>query len=154
MIGSNGMRRYRTLDIARKVIARTDAEQGDSITSLMLQKLLFFLQGYWLAVFNTPLLEDDFEAWAYGPAVPVVYEAYVKYGKGAIPTSESGPGYLLETEEEEELFEEIYLLYSQYSCTTLMRMILEDMPWSISVIECGGVISQWTMRKYFRTLLD
>ncbi len=34
---------------------------------LKVQKLLYYIQGYHLAYFDEPVIEDDFEAWVHGP---------------------------------------------------------------------------------------
>ena len=47
---------YNAIDIAKKVIAYTNEEEGDSITNLKLQKLLYYLQGFHLAFYNK---QDD-----------------------------------------------------------------------------------------------
>ena len=59
-------------------------EQGDMMTNLRLQKLLYFAQGWHLARYGKPLFDDDIEAWQYGPVVPSVYNAYKQYGRGGI----------------------------------------------------------------------
>lgn len=43
---------------------------------MKLQKLLYYVQGFHIAVFNRPLFNEDIEAWMYGPVVPAVYEYY------------------------------------------------------------------------------
>jgi uncharacterized phage-associated protein len=48
---------YNAIDIARKVLAKTDIDQGDSITNRKLQKLLYYLQGYWLDDIDQSLVE-------------------------------------------------------------------------------------------------
>lgn len=148
------MRTYKAIDIARKVIARTDTEVGDSITNLKLQKLLYYLQGFWLATYNSPLFEEEIEAWTYGPVVPIVYDVFKKYGKEAIPTSKEGTDYILDTDEEERLFEEIYQLYNQFTASALVRMTHNETPWAMTEIGRGEVISQKTMLDYFRTQIE
>ena len=50
---------YPVLQIADKLIALTAKDQGDSITNLKLQKLLYYVQGFNLAAFQSPLFEED-----------------------------------------------------------------------------------------------
>ena len=59
---------YNVFDIADKIIAASSsqAEVGDVMTNLKLQKLLYYMQGFHLAVFDTPLFDEDIEAWQYG----------------------------------------------------------------------------------------
>lgn len=142
---------YNAIDIARKVVARTDIERGDSITNLKLQKLLYYLQGFWLAEFDTPLFDEPIEAWAYGPVVPSVYDAYKSYGKKAIEVNQSEEPIRLASDKEEAFFDEVYSLYNQYSASALVRMTHNKMPWASSKSHgFGEEISREKMRDFFR----
>lgn len=55
------------------------------VTPLKLQKLLYYCQGYALALTGKPLFADPIEAWKYGPVVGSVYREYKAYGKCCIP---------------------------------------------------------------------
>ncbi len=44
-----------------------------SMSHLKLQKILFYVQAYHLAVFAEPLFDDDFEAWVHGPVNRKLY---------------------------------------------------------------------------------
>ena len=78
---------HQAIDIARKIISRTDVEHGDTISNLKLQKLLYFAQGFHLAAFGEALFGEDMIVWSYGPAVPSVYDVYKKYRNRAINTA-------------------------------------------------------------------
>ena len=65
---------YKALDIANKIISKTDLEHGDTISNLKLQKMMYYRQGFHLAYFGTPLFDEDIVAWQYGPVVPSVYK--------------------------------------------------------------------------------
>ena len=54
------------------------------LTPLKLQKLVYFAHGWHLAFTDTPLIEDEFQAWEYGPVVPTLYHEFKKWGKGNI----------------------------------------------------------------------
>lgn len=51
---------------------------------LALQKLLYFVQRDWLREKETPLFDDDFEAWQFGPVIRSVYRHYCIYGSSPI----------------------------------------------------------------------
>lgn len=51
---------YPVLHIANKIIANTNAEQGEIISNLKLQKLLYYMQGFFIAVFDRKLFENDY----------------------------------------------------------------------------------------------
>lgn len=60
------------------------AEEFD-VTPLKLQKLLYYCQGYALALTGRPVFADPIEAWKYGPVVGSVYQEYKCYGGCCIP---------------------------------------------------------------------
>jgi uncharacterized phage-associated protein len=55
-------------------------EAGSFISNLKLQKLLYYVQAWHLAVFQRPLFPEKFRAWIRGPAIPEIYERYKGYG--------------------------------------------------------------------------
>lgn len=70
---------YNVLEIAHKILNKaTQTEFEEPISNLKLQKLLYYMQGFHLAYFDTPLFDDDIEAWMYGPVVPCVYNHFKK----------------------------------------------------------------------------
>lgn len=76
---------YNVLDIARFVINYCN-DKGYSISNLRLQKLLYFIQAYYLGVKNkAALFGEDFEAWDFGPVIPCVYHEYKSFGGNDIP---------------------------------------------------------------------
>ncbi len=72
-------------DVAKYFLAQIDDESGDTISHLKLQKLVYYAQGYHLALTGKPLFRDIIRAWAHGPVVRSVYNSYSKYGSKAIP---------------------------------------------------------------------
>ena len=65
-------------------ILYTCMEQGEPISNLQLQKILYFIQGEYLSKIGKPLFEADFEAWQYGPVIRSVYSKYCGYGASDI----------------------------------------------------------------------
>ena len=60
------------------------AESEGGITPLKMQKLVYFAHGWHLAFRGTPLIEDEFQAWEYGPVVPTLYHEFKKWGRNNI----------------------------------------------------------------------
>jgi uncharacterized phage-associated protein len=46
------------------------------LTPMKLQKMLYFANGWSLAFYNEPLINDECKAWEYGPVYPSVYHKY------------------------------------------------------------------------------
>lgn len=69
---------YTALEIAKYVITKC-MKEGEPISNLQLQKILYFLQVSFLR--NQQILfDEDFEAWQFGPVIPEIYNRYYTYG--------------------------------------------------------------------------
>ncbi len=62
-------------DIADYFIALSN-ETGSLITNLKLQKLVYYCQAWHIAMFETPIFEEEFEAWIHGPVLPELFYQY------------------------------------------------------------------------------
>lgn len=140
---------YNAIDIAKKIVCRTDVEHGDTISNLKLQKMLYFAQGFHLAAFGDALFAEDMIAWTYGPVVPEVYDVYKKYRQRAINTIGVVDSVEL-APQEAALFDKVYLEYSRYSAVALMQMTHSAGPWLKHKV--GEVIPKSEIRDYFLTL--
>jgi uncharacterized phage-associated protein len=57
------------------------SDQGKSLTQMKLQKLVYFAQGWHLAIHDgKPLIDEQVEAWKFGPVIPSLYLAFREYG--------------------------------------------------------------------------
>ena len=126
-------------------------DAGDAISNMKLQKLLYYAQGFALAILGKPLFEDDFEKWAYGPVLPVVYNKYKAFGSEAIPCPE-GASLLDYTDDERKLLDEVYYTFGQYSAWALSEMSHATAPWRDA--ELGKIISKDSMKTYFATQVE
>lgn len=127
---------------------RNEQDNGaDSISNMKLQKLLYYAQGSFLAVTGQPLFDDPIEAWKHGPVVESVYHQYKENGGNGI-TFEDPFDFSSFTDEEEELLEEVYNVFGQYSAWKLRDMTHAEAPWKET--EQGHVISQDKIKAYFQ----
>ena len=146
---------YKAIDIAKKMIflaQEDEANGGERLTNLKLQKLLYYQQGYHLAAFGTPLFDENVESWMYGPVVPEVYDEYSCFKAQTLPLEEQKPITL--KDEEEELFVQVYNAYRDFSAIGLMNRTHQEKPWQDAVPhDKGTVISKNSMMSYFKTQL-
>ena len=70
---------YRAAHIARYMIDRC-AEGGHPVDNLKLQGMLYHVQERSLCASGTPMFDEDFEAWHFGPVLPEVYYRYCGFG--------------------------------------------------------------------------
>lgn len=140
---------YNVFDIANKIIAKSaSSDYGEMISNMKLQKMLYYMQGFHLAYFNTPLFENEIEAWQYGPVVPDIYTRYQNQGNKGIEYT----GEVISLEpEKEKLFNEVYRVYGNYSAIGLMNMTHQERPWKSTNIGTGNIISKEKMQRFFKT---
>ena len=142
---------YNAIDIAKKIICRTDVEHGDTISNLKLQKLLYYMQGFHLAFFNAPFFNESIEAWTYGPVVPIVFNEFKKFKKRAI-NPENYRDELVLTNEEQQMFDMVYGEYNRFSAVALMQMTHTEGPWKNHGL--GDVITNEELRAFFLTQIE
>jgi uncharacterized phage-associated protein len=117
------------LDAAEYLISLVDHESGDSITHLKLQKLLYYAQGFHVAMRDgNPLFPESLLAWRLGPVVRRVYSEYSRCEHHSIdPKSEfRADAY---APEDREFLSAVYSTYGQFGATKLMNMTHEESPW-------------------------
>lgn len=142
---------YSVIDIANKVIANTDISHGETISNLKLQKMLYYLQGFFIAAFDKKLFDEPIEAWQYGPVVRDAYFYFKESGHGAI--SLKGDEKMIDLpQNENELFQEVMEEYGQFSAIKLMNMTHEELPWKKTFNENPqGEITYELLKEYFKT---
>jgi len=108
----------------REVMARGDAEL---ISNLKLQKLLYYAQGVFLAANDEPLFANKILAWKHGPVVRSVYLEYSSNGSDGIAFDDDFSDDF--TSEENNLLEQVYSAFGQFSAWKLREMTHEEEPW-------------------------
>lgn len=134
----------KSLAVANEFI-RLACAAGKPPTQMKLQKLIFFAHGWNLALTGTPLVDEQFQAWKYGPVIPSVYHEFKNFGLMGInreaeellvdPNGNSihwRPVSLKDnTGATQALIEKIWDIFGKYSGTHLSKMThLPDTPWS------------------------
>ncbi|MBT9312155.1 Panacea domain-containing protein [Leptothoe kymatousa] len=141
---------FSVIDIACYFLCLPDENAGDLISNLKLQKLLYYAQGFHLALYTSKLFQEDIRAWEHGPVVPDAYHEFKEFGSSAIPAPEVMDFGIFDPETE-ELLDEVYAVYGQFSAWKLRNMTHEESPWKDTSI--NEVISPKKMRDYFKTQL-
>lgn len=137
---------YNVLDVANKILLYgAERDGGELISNLKLQKLLYYMQGFYLAYFHKSLFDEEIEAWQYGPVVPVVYEHYKDNGSAGIQPN--GQNLFFNSPKEDVLFNEVFRVYGDYSAIGLMNLTHNEMPWKSTKI--GDVIDKQKLNSFF-----
>ncbi len=140
-------------DVARYLLATQGAIPGERITNLKLQKLVYYAQGYHLALYGQPLFTESIKAWAHGPVVPSLWQEYRQYGSNPLPKPSKSPPVF--THEERELLDSVSQSYGQYAAWRLREVTHEERPWVEAYNRGGGsgTISHQVMAEFFKTRL-
>jgi uncharacterized phage-associated protein len=139
------------LNAADYLIALVDRESGDNITNLKLQKLLYYAQGFHVAMHDgEPLFSESVLAWPHGPAVKQVH---IQYNCKWYPIELKSPVYADEyAPEVRELLHAVYATYGQFSATKLENMTHAEPPWLET--PANRAISLELLRDYFSRLVQ
>ncbi|WP_284450996.1 Panacea domain-containing protein [Methylophaga thalassica] len=139
------------LDVAQFFIAHGANSEEGGVSNLKLQKLVYYAQGFHLAIFDEPLFDEELEAWTHGPVSPSVYHKYKSNGSSPIPAAEYEPGEAF-SEEQLEFLAEVHEVFGQFSAWKLRNMTHEERPW-LENEELASQIPKNTMLEYFKTRL-
>jgi uncharacterized phage-associated protein len=71
--------------MASELVRRRVALGQSAPTNLELQKLAYFCHGWHLALLDTPLVDEEFEAWRFGPVLPSIYHKFKVFASNPIP---------------------------------------------------------------------
>ncbi len=141
----------KALDISKAIISLYPPEL-EVISNLKLQKLLYYAQGFNLAVFNEPLYDEKIIAWQYGPVVKIVYAQYKDNGSSGIELENKvSIKSILKDKKQRDLLLEVNKVYGQYSAIRLMNMTHSEPPWSTTKLNYE--ITHKKLRDYFITRL-
>lgn len=119
------------VDVARYLIflaSPSEDEDTDSLSHLRLQKLLYYVQGWHLAVCGKPLFNGRIEAWTNGPVVREVYPVFRELSYRAIAPSEGADSPNLSIKDK-EFIRAVWDQYKVYSATALRDKTHRETPW-------------------------
>jgi len=136
------------ITIANAILKLSEPEVGDFITNLKLQKLLYYVQGFHLAIYGKPTFKENILAWEHGPVVKEVYCKFSPCGSDAIPVPEKGVEL---TKKEKELIIGVWKIYGQFSAWKLRDMTHNEKPWKETAK--NAVISHKLLKDFFKTLV-
>jgi len=140
-------------DVANYFLKRQEPDVGDFMSNLKLQKLVYYAQGFHLAILDTPLFSERIEAWEHGPVCVDLYHHYKGLGSTPIPIPYDADAYDVFGEKTREVLDMVHKYYGQFSAWKLRNLTHEDTPWITTYNKGGGEITQESMKTYFKTLL-
>jgi uncharacterized phage-associated protein len=152
---------------------------GERLTPMKLQKLVYYAHGWNLALTDAPLLDEQVQAWSYGPVVREIYTAFKESGADPIteravtfePVPGAGPFSFVavkpsiddlapeKREEIKALLDRVWEVYHGYSASQLSNMTHQmGTPWYQVWERYDGKIPKHTtipadlIREHFKAL--
>lgn len=137
-----------SIDVAKLFLSWANSD-GDVITNLKMQKLLYYADAWHLVNFKKPLFSENILAWPLGPVVREAYDAFKRFG--------SAPIVYKNTDHEEENFskrqvtflKEFYGIYIRLSAHELVDMTHNDEPWKQAIADHKAIISRELMQSFY-----
>ncbi len=132
---------------------------GTSITTMKLQKLVYYCQAWSLAWDDKPLFENDFEAWANGPVCRELFNAHrglFVIEKGRFEGFASKEEF---TETEIETIDAVIDFYGDKDPHWLSELTHKEDPWKFSrgncsdLDYCDNVIDKSVMQDYYSRMV-
>lgn len=107
-------------------------EKLEEVTPLMLQKLLYFIQGVSYALNKKPMFYENCQAWVHGPVYPEVYDIFRDFKYNPIEDARfiifEGKEDAL-TEEERRVIDLVANTFGAYGGKVLERITHSEIPW-------------------------
>ena len=103
----------------------------EDITPLALQKLLYYVQGFYCAFMDRFIFEENCEAWSHGPVFKNVYSKYKEYHFNPIDCNDMANDELL-TGSEKTIIDSVIKNLSGYSGKTLEAFTHLESPWLVT----------------------
>ena len=145
-----------------QVIARI-FEKLEEATPLMLQKILYFIQGIYFTVYGVPIFEEDCQAWAHGPVYPEVYYLFKDFKYNPIDDARfarlEGAADLL-TDQEKEIVDLVTCTFGMYGGKALERITHNEDPWRraragyADGISSSVVVTKESIRNYYEEISE
>ena len=147
-------------DVANYFISKAslDADSGSVMTHLKLQKLCYYAQAWSLAIYDTPLFQNEFEAWQHGPVCRELWDQLKDYKYNPI-LEEIESNNIAFSEEEFDILNQVWDIYGDLGAKTLENLTHSEEPWKVAWKDrpygsmCNEVIPKSLMKAYYASQL-
>ncbi|MGN1413927.1 MAG: Panacea domain-containing protein [Anaerovoracaceae bacterium] len=136
-------------------------ERLEEVTPLMLQKLLYFIQGTSYALYGRCMFVEDCQAWVHGPVYPEVYDLFKDFKYNPIEDARfailDGTAEEL-TEEERNAIDLVLNTFGLYGGKVLERITHNEAPWREARAGYGDgipsteLIPKASIRTYYKSI--
>lgn len=143
-----------------KQVAKYILQKQGEISTLKLQKLCYYAQAWYLAWEETPLFNEDFEAWANGPVCPELFR--VHKGKFSVSANDIDEPISEDTfsKIQKEDIDKVLKYYGNKESHWLSELTHQERPWKETRMNanvqngdiCTAVIPKELIQDYYAGL--
>ncbi|MBQ8293742.1 MAG: DUF4065 domain-containing protein [Bacilli bacterium] len=137
------------LDIESKDSTIEDAAKyivnNAEITNLALQKILYYVQMFYIAIYKTHAFNSRCNAWEYGPVFGSVYYKYKKFGKNII-IDETPQNEL--NEDLKNTIDNVLKYFGCYTGLVLKSFTHQEDPWINAIKSENKIIEKSSLKEY------
>lgn len=144
---------YKIFDIANWFLQKEFMDQKK------VQKLCYYAQAWHLALFDKPMMNCEFEAWAHGPVCRELWNELHPFSYFDIPRDKlKSQAVVITTASDLEFMERVWETYGEFSGYQLEVLTHKESPWINArggipeFQKCTSVISNDDMKNYYKTL--
>jgi len=138
-------RLVRASDVARYILRR-----AGPMTTLKLQKLVYYAQAWSLAWDGVPLFSDPIEAWEHGPVVRSLFESH--RGRRWIRRIEGSEAAL--SPDQQDTVDAVLERYGLLTAEVLSELTHAETPWRAARQNGDTATVEWeALRTYYQTVL-
>jgi len=138
------------INVAKYLLYKANFD-GESITNLKMQKLLYYAQAWYLVNHSKPLFKDDIKAWKYGPIIEEAYHHFKRFRYSPISFLNSEKIENKIPAKEKIYLDEFYKTFIRFSASDLTQASHNDDPWKNT--KQGETISIGSMMIFYKNLL-
>jgi uncharacterized phage-associated protein len=140
------------------LIIETAHERAIPISNMKLQKLVYLSYGWFFAITDEKLFEDDIQAWKFGPVIPSIYHKFKMFFSNPIPQEHFFKGDSGGVDDDHKgLVNKIFDVYGAFSAEQLSNKTHEkNTPWDKAYTAgCSNiVINDNDIKEHFKLLLN
>ncbi|HDR4391979.1 Panacea domain-containing protein [Bacillus paranthracis] len=141
-------------DVSRYFLDQSQPSTPQAITPLKLQKLVYYAQGWSLALLGDVIFDETIQAWRHGPVVPDLYQKFKNYGYLTIPrenfnniNEDNTPIF---TKEQIGVLSLVWQTYGNYDGKFLEELTHRETPWRVTNL--NNDITVPIIRNYFQEI--
>lgn len=156
---------YNPNHIANAFLLKARDEGVRDVDPLKIQKLVYNLNGYWLAMHGRPLVGEPFQAWPHGPVLASLYHQFkgnrsAPISNWALDKDKDGEGWRAyrPTDDDRAFYDALEAVWDKYKGLDGLKLSAlthaQGTPWSKARRRGDAYLDNDEIREHFREILQ